>query len=123
MAEGAQRPVRRRTLLVAAVGTLALPAAGCGIRLEDDAPRLPLVPTRTPVPAEAALVGLTRATAGLAELAAVGANVLEVEHERTESQLHIGEVEVFVVVETRGPDHAAEVRSALTRAGYAVTLG
>ena len=45
----------------------------------------------------------------LAELAAVGANVLEVEHERTESQLHIGEVEVFVVVETRGPDHAAEV--------------
>jgi threonine dehydratase len=59
----------------------------------------------------------------LAELAAVGANVLEVEHERTESQLHIGEVEVFVVVETRGPDHAAEVRAALTRAGYAVTLG
>ncbi len=59
----------------------------------------------------------------LSELAAVGANVLEVEHERTESQLHIGEVEVFVVVETRGPDHASEVRSALSRAGYAVTLG
>ena len=57
----------------------------------------------------------------LAELAAVGANVLEVEHERTESQLHIGEVEVFVVVETRGPDHADEVCAALTRAGYAVT--
>jgi threonine dehydratase len=57
----------------------------------------------------------------LAELAAVGANVLEVEHERTEARLNIGEVEIFVVVETRGPDHAAEVLAALTRAGYAVT--
>jgi threonine dehydratase len=57
----------------------------------------------------------------LAELATVGANVLEVEHERTSTRLHVGEVEVFVVLETRGPDHAAEVASALTRAGYAVT--
>jgi threonine dehydratase len=56
----------------------------------------------------------------LAELAAAGANVLEVEHDRTDTQLHIGEVEVFVVVETRGPDHAGEVCAALTRAGYAV---
>jgi threonine dehydratase len=59
----------------------------------------------------------------LAECAAVGANVLEVEHERTDTQLHIGEVEVFVVLETRGPDHAQEVTSALTRAGFAVTIG
>jgi hypothetical protein len=36
-----------------------------------------------------------------------------VEHERTDTRLHIGEVEVFVVVETRGPDHAAEVAAAL----------
>jgi threonine dehydratase len=57
----------------------------------------------------------------LAELAAVGANVLEVEHERTATRLDVGEVEVFVVLETRGPDHATEVVSALTRAGYAVT--
>ncbi|SOE01094.1 threonine ammonia-lyase [Blastococcus haudaquaticus] len=57
----------------------------------------------------------------LAELAAVGANVLEVEHERTGSGLHVGEVEIFVVLETRGPDHAAEVVAALTRAGYSVT--
>ena len=57
----------------------------------------------------------------LAELAAVGANVLEVEHERTDVQLHLGEVEVYVVVETRGPDHADEVCIALTRAGYAVS--
>jgi threonine dehydratase len=59
----------------------------------------------------------------LAELAAVGANVLEVEHERTATRLHVGEVEVFVVLETRGPDHAEEVASALARAGYAVTPG
>ena len=59
----------------------------------------------------------------LAELAAVGANVLEVEHERTDTRLHIGEVEVFVVLETRGPDHAEEVVAALTRAGFAVTSG
>jgi threonine dehydratase len=57
----------------------------------------------------------------LAELAAVGANVLEVEHERTATRLHVGEVEVFVVLETRGPDHAEEVMSALSRAGYAVS--
>jgi len=57
----------------------------------------------------------------LAELAAVGANVLEVEHERTGARLHLGEVEVFVVLETRGPDHAGEVVSAMRRAGYAVT--
>jgi threonine dehydratase len=59
----------------------------------------------------------------LAECAAVGANVLEVEHERTDTQLHIGEVEVFVVLETRGPDHAAEVTAALGRAGFAVLAG
>jgi threonine dehydratase len=57
----------------------------------------------------------------LAELADVGANVLEVEHERTATRLDVGEVEVFVVVETRGPDHAAEVTAALTAAGFAVT--
>jgi threonine dehydratase len=57
----------------------------------------------------------------LSELAAVGANVLEVEHERTASRLHVGEVEIFVVLETRGPVHAEEVTAALVRAGYQVT--
>ncbi|MGY1825690.1 MULTISPECIES: threonine ammonia-lyase [unclassified Blastococcus] len=57
----------------------------------------------------------------LAELAAAGANVQEVEHERTSTRLGIGEVEVFVVVETRGPVHAGEVIAALRGAGYAVT--
>src|SRR5690349_24846116 len=57
----------------------------------------------------------------LGELAAVGANVLEVEHERTTTRLGIGEVEVFVVLETRGPDHAADVTAALVGAGYSPT--
>jgi threonine dehydratase len=59
----------------------------------------------------------------LAELAAVGANVLEVEHERTSARLHVGEVEIFVVVETRGLEHAREVTTALSKAGYRVTRG
>jgi threonine dehydratase len=59
----------------------------------------------------------------LAALAAVGANVLEVEHERTSARLSVGEVDIFVVLETRGPDHAQEVAAALSRAGYQVTPG
>lgn len=57
----------------------------------------------------------------LTELAAVGANVLEVEHERTSTRLGIGEVEVFVVLETRGPSHAGDVIGTMRDAGYAVT--
>ncbi|MFC7575790.1 ACT domain-containing protein [Klenkia terrae] len=59
----------------------------------------------------------------LRELAAVSANVLSVEHERTTAQLDLGEVEIAVVLETRGPDHAREVVAALQRVGYAVSDG
>ena len=68
MTEGTRPGIPRRTV-VAGVVAAVLPTAGCGIRFEDDAPRVPLVPTRTPVPAEAELVALTRGTAALAELA------------------------------------------------------
>jgi hypothetical protein len=68
MWEGARRPHGRRTLLVAGLVSLGA-VAGCGIRLEDDAPSLPLVPTREPVPAEDALVALTRGCDRLAVLA------------------------------------------------------
>ena len=70
MAERARVGVARRTLLSAVVGAVVLPVGACGIRLEDDAPRVPFVPTRTPVPAEPELVALTRETAALAEAAA-----------------------------------------------------
>ncbi len=69
MTQGARPGVPRRTVLAGLVGA-ALVTSGCGIRLEDDAPAVPLVPTRTPVPAEAELVALTRDTASLAALAA-----------------------------------------------------
>jgi threonine dehydratase len=57
----------------------------------------------------------------LSELAAVDANVVDVEHGRTLSGLAIGEVEVAITVETRGPVHAKEVLNRLTSAGYAPT--
>jgi threonine dehydratase len=56
----------------------------------------------------------------LGELAGLSANVLSVEHERTTARLDLGEVEVGVHLETRGPDHAVEVIAALSRAGYTV---
>lgn len=37
---------------------LALAVTGCGVRLEDDAPDLPLVPRRTPISGEAALLAM-----------------------------------------------------------------
>lgn len=68
MTQGARPGVPRR-IVVGGLVAMVLPASGCGIRLEDDAPRVPLLPTRTPVPAEAELAALTRDTASLAELA------------------------------------------------------
>ncbi len=56
----------------------------------------------------------------LAELADAGANVLEVEHDRTTSSLHIGEVEVRLQLETRGVDHAEGVLNRLRERGYEV---
>ncbi len=57
----------------------------------------------------------------LAELAALDANVLDVVHERTSPQLHLGEVEVAMQVETRGVAHADRVLSRLRECGYHVT--
>jgi threonine dehydratase len=56
----------------------------------------------------------------LTQLADAGANVLEVIHERTSATLSIDEVEVRLQVETKGPDHAAEVVHRLEQQGYSV---
>ncbi len=56
----------------------------------------------------------------LAELAEAGANVLEVEHDRTTNSLHIGEVEVRLQLETRGVAHAETVLVRLRERGYHV---
>ena len=57
----------------------------------------------------------------LAELAGVGANVLDVVHERTSASLHLDEVEVLLQVETRGAEHAERVLAHLRGCGYTVT--
>jgi threonine dehydratase len=54
----------------------------------------------------------------LSELADLGANVLEVVHERVAVRLHVDEAEVLLQVETRGPAHCEEVIGQLKRAGY-----
>ncbi len=58
----------------------------------------------------------------LAELAASGANVLDVEHSRTSRALHLDEVEVQLVLETRGDEHRDEVLSRLRAAGYPLSV-
>jgi threonine dehydratase len=55
-------------------------------------------------------------------LAELGANVLDVEHSRTGPKLHLGEVEVALSVETRGPDHCEELLAALGQAGRALSF-
>src|SRR6201996_3466185 len=57
----------------------------------------------------AALLGL---------LAGLGANVLEVSHERLAPTLRVDEVEVVLQVETRGPEHCALVKEGLRAKGY-----
>ena len=59
----------------------------------------------------------------LADLADLGANVLEVGHERLAPRLHVNEVEVVLQVETRGPGHCGEVIAALRAAGYTLAFG
>ena len=54
----------------------------------------------------------------LGVLADAGANVLDVEHQRTGPKLHLDEVEVALQLETRGPEHCDEVLAALRAERY-----
>ena len=56
----------------------------------------------------------------LSVLAASGANVLDVEHQRTGRGLHLDEVEVELQLETRGREHGDEVLGQLADASYTV---
>jgi threonine dehydratase len=47
-----------------------------------------------------------------------GANVIDVAHVRDGVGRHVRETGIEVVVETRGPEHAAEIRAALAQAGF-----
>jgi threonine dehydratase len=56
-------------------------------------------------------------------LASSGANVLDVEHQRTGRGLHLDEVEVDLQLETRGRDHGEHVIEQLQGASYVVSPG
>ncbi|MFC7384969.1 threonine ammonia-lyase [Sphaerisporangium rhizosphaerae] len=59
----------------------------------------------------------------LARLADLGANVLDVGHERVDPRLHLDEAEVLLHLETRGPVHCDEVLAGLRRYGYKLIFG
>lgn len=56
----------------------------------------------------------------LSTVAAQGANVLQVHHERWLDRVTVGEVEVDLALETRDHEHAAGLIAALERDGYSV---
>jgi len=59
----------------------------------------------------------------LRELAEGDANVLEVEHVRTNPRLHVDEVELYVQIETRGGKHTDALLARLRSAGYSLAFG
>ncbi len=59
----------------------------------------------------------------LSELAGLGANVLDVVHERFTPHLRVNEVEVQLQVETRGPGHCDLVIGQLRESGYRPAFG
>ncbi len=59
----------------------------------------------------------------LVELAGLGANVLDVVHERVTADLRVDEAEVSLHLETRGPEHCDSVISQLRKAGYTLLFG
>lgn len=58
----------------------------------------------------------------LAQIAEHRANVVDVEHQRQNPRLRLGEVEVALSVETRGPEHSEKLIGALRASGYPVTF-
>lgn len=71
-------------------------------------------------------VAVRDAPGGLAEvaqrLAALGANIDEIHHQRTFSTLPVQSVDVEFVVRTRGPQHLREIVEALTSVGLPARL-
>jgi threonine dehydratase len=56
----------------------------------------------------------------LHEVASLRANVISVEHVRTAPDLGMGEVDVSLHLETRGPEHCAQVRADLADGGFRI---
>jgi threonine dehydratase len=58
----------------------------------------------------------------LSLVAALGANVVDVEHLRDGLDLHVRETAIKLVLETRGPDHSREVVEAARAEGFSVRV-
>ncbi|RJQ71594.1 threonine ammonia-lyase [Pseudonocardiaceae bacterium YIM PH 21723] len=58
----------------------------------------------------------------LAKVAEAGANVVNIEHSRISGALALGEAEVLMNLETRGPEHRQLVVAQLRAAGFTATL-
>ena len=58
----------------------------------------------------------------LALVAEHGANVVDVEHLRDGIDLHVRETAIQVVMQTRGPDHGAEIVKAVDGEGFPVRM-
>ena len=56
-----------------------------------------------------------------ATVAAAGANIDEVHHQRAFTMLAVQNVEIELVIQTRGPEHIAQVLAALNSAGFEAT--
>lgn len=59
----------------------------------------------------------------LTEVARAGGNIVHTDHVRDAVALHVRETGVAITLETRGPEHGAEIIAVLTAAGYAVHRG
>jgi threonine dehydratase len=57
----------------------------------------------------------------LARVGATGANVVDVAHSRIAGRLALGDAVIALSLETRGPEHCAELIADLNAAGYQVT--
>lgn len=58
----------------------------------------------------------------LAEVATLSANVISVEHQRTTADLPVGDVDIFLHLETRGPQHCEQIASVLAERGFQVRV-
>jgi threonine dehydratase len=53
-------------------------------------------------------------------IAEAGGNIVRVDHHRTFSSLPVQLAEVEFILQARGPDHAADIRRRISRAGFTV---
>jgi threonine dehydratase len=57
----------------------------------------------------------------LRQVARLGANVIDIEHSRISGTVPMGDVDVALSLETRGPEHCRDLVEALRDAGHRVT--